>query len=268
MNDVNKETILKNLKASRFFDNSGSNLTVIKRDPEIDYPLHHHDFYELVYVVNGKGTHFTEEDQQSLGRGDVFCIVPGFFHGYKNCEKLVLYNILIKASLIEDCTFDVIKMKGYKELFQPPKSTYGNLTLSAQQCNNADKSIELLKTESENHSETYGSQTKALATFWSLITDLCRAKENPALEKGKNTEAIRKVLDYIETTLHRTVTIEELLQIAHMSESGLDRYFKAATGLSPVQFQIQQRINKACNLIIEGKLNFEEIAEALDSDDE
>ncbi len=261
MNNPNKEIILKNLKASQFFDDSGINLKVIKRDPELDYPLHHHDFYELVYVINGRGTHFTEEEQQPLRRGDVFCIVPGFFHGYKNCENLAIYNILIRTAFIENSTFDVKKMKGFKELFLPPRNTFGRLHLFSPQRHNAEKMIETLKTETENHSSTYGTETKSISTFLSFLVDLCRVKENPSLENGKNMQAIQKVLDYIEQTLDRTVTIEELLQAANMSESGLDRYFKASTGLSPVQYQIQQRINKACNMIIEGKFNIEQIAE-------
>jgi AraC family L-rhamnose operon transcriptional activator RhaR/AraC family L-rhamnose operon regulatory protein RhaS len=77
-------------------------MKVIKRDPELPYPLHSHDFYELVFIISGRGTHFTKENEMPLRPGNLFIIVPGMAHGYKDVQDLVLYNILFGRRLFKD----------------------------------------------------------------------------------------------------------------------------------------------------------------------
>lgn len=255
------EKISQDLRASDFFDNPVLNLKVLKRDPEIDYPLHHHDFYELVYVIKGTGTHFTRTEEQSLRRGDILCITPGFYHGYKGCSSLALYNLLIGRNFIEALNDDIKKMQGFSELFNTPWNSYGRMHLHPAQRAEVEPLIERIKTESENHSATHGSKTMATANFWYFMVLICRFIENTALAAPQTLERIQTVLDYIDKTLDRAVSNEELMDIANMSASTLNRYFKQSVGLAPVEYQIQQRINQACNLILATTDTMEEIAE-------
>ena len=62
-------------------------LKVIKRDPEIPYRLHSHEFNELVFVVSGRGINYTKSEQQPLQEGSIFFIPPGVEHGYKDVEN-------------------------------------------------------------------------------------------------------------------------------------------------------------------------------------
>lgn len=255
------EEISRNLKAENYFDKTALNIKVIKRSPEINYPLHYHDFYELIYVIEGNGTHFSKKEEQSLQRGDVICIVPGFFHGYKNCQNLILYNILIGTSLINNLNDDVKGMDGFSRLFLQQKDSYGRINLQGFQRTEIEQLIKHIQIESEIHSIPHGSKTMLLASFWSLIVHFCRAAENTFFLSPQSTQRIQNVFEYIDKSLDRKITTDELVDIANMSASTLNRCFKKAVGLAPVEYQIQRRINKACNLMLSTAESMEQIAE-------
>jgi AraC-like DNA-binding protein len=69
------------------------------------------------------------------------------------------------------------------------------------------------------------------------------------------------VFTYLDDNLSRNVSTEELMEVANMSCSTLNRYFKRVTGLSPIEYHLQKRISNACELIhLTGK-SIEQIAE-------
>ena len=55
---------------------------------------------------------------------------------------------------------------------------------------------------------------------------------------------------------------KELMELTNMSASTLNRHFQNATGLSPVEFHIQRRIEQACRLIRASDLTMGDISEA------
>ena len=80
---------LKLLSSDYFYDPSFQ-LKVIERDPELPYPLHSHDFSELVLIVSGKGVHFTPKSSFSLLPGHIFIVHTDALHGYSEVENLHL----------------------------------------------------------------------------------------------------------------------------------------------------------------------------------
>ena len=108
---------LKLLSTDYFYD-PAFRLKVIERDPELPYPLHSHDFFELVVIVSGKGSHFTQANEISLMPGNVLAIPPECEHGYRNVEGLRLYNVLFDPLLFKETFYDLRNMPGYHALLR------------------------------------------------------------------------------------------------------------------------------------------------------
>ena len=77
-----------------FFRENEIPIRVIRRDPQPEYPIHTHDFSELVIVLKGHGTHFTGKNEFQVGAGDLFVIHGDLAHGYRDLDNLVLINVL------------------------------------------------------------------------------------------------------------------------------------------------------------------------------
>jgi AraC family transcriptional regulator len=72
--------------------------------------------------------------------------------------------------------------------------------------------------------------------------------------------ALRAVEEYIHAHLDQNIALAELADVAQLSEFHFARLFKQTTGLSPHQFVIHQRIERAKRLIAAERLSLAQIA--------
>ena len=63
---------------------------------------------------------------------------------------------------------------------------------------------------------------------------------------------LRAVIEYIEGHVDTALTLEQMAAIAHLSAYHFARQFKASTGLSPHQYVIARRVERAQQLLREG----------------
>lgn len=244
-----------------FFHEPSLQLKVVKRDPELPFRLHSHEFNELVLVIKGSGTHFTKDEEFQLGEGSVFFIPPGMQHGYKDVKDLALYNILIGESMLAKNFLDLAELPGFTSLFKAT-DTIPTLLLNPTQLSEVIPILENMEKEADDQS--YGSASKTLAYSYllNLIILLSRFYDETPRENNQMAHRIWSVMAFMEKHKDRSLTTEELTGIANMSTSTLNRYFKLATGLSPIEFHLHKRIAYACTLIQKRGLSIAEVAEA------
>jgi AraC family transcriptional regulator len=72
--------------------------------------------------------------------------------------------------------------------------------------------------------------------------------------------ALRAVEEYIDAHLDQNIALADLADVARLSEFHFARLFKQTTGLSPHQFVIHQRVERAKRLIAAGRLSLAQIA--------
>ena len=70
---------------------------------------------------------------------------------------------------------------------------------------------------------------------------------------------IQKVVEYIHANLDEGINVDHLARAARLSRSRLCYLFKAETGLAPMQYVKQRRIEKARDLLETTSLSLKEI---------
>lgn len=236
-------------------------LKVIKRDPEIPYRLHSHEFNELVFVVSGHGVNYTKSEQQPLQEGSVFFIPPGVEHGYKDAENLVLYNIIYARNLLGRKFLDLPSLPGYCSIFMETQSI-PYLLLSPSQTAELIPLIQMMEKEADDQSYGSGSRPLALAYLIELIISLSRIWDQTPRETNQGTRRLWEVISYMDQHLDTSLSTEDLVEVANMSTSTLNRLFKQSTGLSPIEFHIHKRVAHACTLIQRRGLSMSQVSEA------
>ena len=71
---------------------------------------------------------------------------------------------------------------------------------------------------------------------------------------------LQQIIDYIYAYLDRDLSLKELGTVVQMSPNYFSQLFKATTGITPHQYVIRCRIERAKDLLQQGKLSIAEIA--------
>ena len=250
------------LRAHTFFHGQSIHVKVIKRDPEIPYSLHSHEFFELVIVISGKGINFTETEKIEVSPGSTFLIPPNVLHGYEEVEDLVLYNILIGKNILSASMVDLQEIAGFKSLLLDDSHSSDIPCLSSPQLEKALALVEKIKRENAGMVFGKGTATMVYAYLLQLLVMLSRTKDKPSYTEAYGNQRIATSIAFMDINLNRSLTLSELSDQAHMSASTLNRYFRLYTGFSPVEFHIRRRIKYACSLIQTSNLTMEGISEA------
>ncbi|WP_439341802.1 helix-turn-helix transcriptional regulator [Vacuolonema iberomarrocanum] len=85
----------------------------------------------------------------------------------------------------------------------------------------------------------------------------------PTLEGGLPRYRLRRVMEYVDAYLDRDLALAELAAIAQLSPNYFTRLFKQSTGLTPHQYVIQQRVERAKRLLHEGHSTLADVALAV-----
>jgi AraC-like DNA-binding protein len=257
-----------NLLSRDFFDDTLLKLKVIERNPQVPFPLHSHDFAELVIVLSGSGIHFTEGAEYRIMPGDVFVIENGFSHGFKKLDNLRLYNIIFAPQILKQVFIDIQKMPGYHAVFTvEPKfrdihAFESRLQLNSEQLQYCDRlisrmNIELAETDSAN-----GNRAMALAYFIELVVYLSRIYTQVPVDSSREILRMAELFVFLQTHLDQSITIDELSAHANMSPSTLHRAFHRTVQCSPIEYHLQLRIDHAQNLLKHSRLSISQISEA------
>src|SRR5207302_11477114 len=87
--------------------------------------------------------------------------------------------------------------------------------------------------------------------------------EKGRMNNGLPGARLRRVTEFIEDNLPRALPLGELGVVAHLSPCHLTRVFKRATGLSPHQFIVRRRIDRARVLLAARELSIGAVGHAV-----
>ncbi|KPH10930.1 helix-turn-helix domain-containing protein [Chryseobacterium sp. ERMR1:04] len=85
-----------------------------------------------------------------------------------------------------------------------------------------------------------------------LLIRLMQTQARSMVEKNiaKNKSRIGFAVDYIKNNLHQKLSIDSIAKLAYVSKSNFFKMFKDELGTSPNEFILQERINRAKELLV------------------
>lgn len=78
---------------------------------------------------------------------------------------------------------------------------------------------------------------------------------------GLSAPTLRRVVEYVHAHHRRNLTLTELADVAHLSQHYFARLFRQSTGVTPHQYLIRCRVERAQALLRQGRLAIDDIAQ-------
>jgi AraC-like DNA-binding protein len=226
--------------------------------------LHQHPETQIMLILQGEGTLIAGDYVGRFTVGDLYLIGSNQAHVFRNDEVYYHNKSKLKAhalSLYFDEQYAGEAFWQLKEL-QAAKDFLKSTT----------RGYKIYGTDKEKITQlVYTIQKQEgldrLITFLSILKILSQSHDLQALSiaaSGKaysHTEEKRMndVLQFTFRESQREIFLDEVAQVANLSNEAFCRYFKTRTRKSYINFLNEVRISKACQLLISNQLSIQQI---------
>lgn len=254
------------MKLHRLDRSSFSNSSFATKINEYPYFLkiwHYHPELELVVILKSEGTCFIGDSIEKFEVEDIILIGMNLPHMWLNDEgyfdrnstqKAKAIAIHFKQDYLGATFFKTPEMRHIMDLFERAK--YGLKFL------NADKK---LIADIKDMLELKGFD-KTMA-FINILNKLAEHTETKTLAsegflnsfKPTKNEKQNKVQAYIFKNFNKTITLEEVAEVANMNASAFSRFFKRINNKTFSRYISEIRIGYACKLLLEDRFNISAI---------
>jgi AraC-like DNA-binding protein len=203
--------------------------------------------YQINYITEGSGTFETSEGKFQVVPGSILILRPGVWHRYKPDpstgwnEHYIGFNGEFCRNLFNEGFFQQNKPVVYVGFQESLLQIFLEI-------------IQLVKDEKTGHQQVCAANSiLALSKILSVVRNQEFA--------GKNIErTIRKACMYFRENLNTNVNIEQLAEELNVGYSYFRQMFRKYTGISPTQYHLSLRIQKAKDLLVSTDQSFKEIA--------
>ncbi len=243
--DVKKGTILHKFSKDR------CELVKLENQPEV--LVHVHNFDELVFILGGSAVHIVDNEQYPIIRGDVFVVRGNHKHGYSNPKHLNIVNVLYQREFFESLKKGFAKLPGFNALFvheplyRKKHKFKSKLHLESQQLQTISKILNLMI--SEQNDEWIGTPESKELIFELIVINVCKFFSQQTSPRPRALLKISAAIDFMEHNFEKSISNSMLANIADMPEVSFRYSFKKITGLSPIDYLIRMRIEKAANMM-------------------
>ncbi len=252
------------LKLETFVNNKNFPFVAEYGYHDTDMFLHkHEDFYELTIILSGSATHVVNNERYMIHKGDVFVVGRDLIHGFENPSNFKICNIMYKPEIILNTTQDIQESAGFHALFvlEPYLNRdfhfTNHLRLPVPVFEMANQIISGLVQEYQN--QHIGRTTMLYSLFWNLVVLLSRAYQIQEQPKDSLLN-IAVPLAYINKNYRNPISAKTLASLAHMSVRNFSRVFHKAYGVSPINYIIQLRMQRAYELLQNSEISISEVA--------
>jgi AraC-like DNA-binding protein len=222
-----------------------------KRNDRTEPDYHFHNFYEMVFVHNGEGTFFIDNDFHEMRPGDIFIIPGDVIHRAVPSNKLpyTVTVILFESGLIQQP--DIGENFQYMSYFEIGIKDKFRLTLQASE--KLEYENFLYQMSQENTQRKYGYKHALLHLLHQNIILINRIIINQQPQQvGKSAKIqtwMKDILAYIDGHLNENLSLTHLASQALVSTSHFSRCFKLMTGFHVPEYINTIRMKKALSLL-------------------
>jgi AraC-like DNA-binding protein len=232
--------------------------------PFFPTPWHYHPEIELVLMLESTGKKYVGSSITDFEPGDL-CLIGGLLpHYYKSDEEYHKNNEELRArSIVCHFNFDFVGTP----FWEAPESFAIKALLERSKRGIQFSSETSKKVEDRLRKLSEVEGMSRLLLFLEILDELAKSKDieylttDPIQIRNEvDSDLIKKVLEHVSENFQNQIMLDDVAQLANMSESAFSRYFKKRTRKTFSNFLTEIRIEYACKLLQNDKMSISQIA--------
>jgi AraC-like DNA-binding protein len=227
------------LLARDFFRGQSQFVVVEPRSPQPRFPLHEHDFHEIVIVASGSGWHVLNDEPHLISCGEVLYLRTDDRHSFEEVHDLYLTNVLYRPSgalLHPDRVRPYLPAAdddGERRYWQVSEDVIAGLqpllAALARECRDRDAAAELMSE----------------SLFAQLVVTLWRDRFATDADRLPPSCRFAHVLRYLRQNCTQAIDLDEVAQRFGYSPRNFRRVFREATSTTPHGYLVKLRLGHA-----------------------
>lgn len=212
------------------------------------------DHFLIHYILKGSGNFYVEGKTYELKANEGFLICPDIISSYV-------------ADKDEPWVYAWVGFKGIKA-----KSYLHLANLDSKnpvfKCSNGDFVKKCFEDMRKSTELNYGKEFRLQGLLTVFLSELIEEQGKDIVINSNYRETyLKKSLQFIETNYHRKITISEIAENIGLNKNYFSTFFKDNMGISPQEYLVNFRINKACELMSNEELTISDISRSVGYDD-
>ncbi len=232
--------------------------------------LHGHTYYEVVYVLDGSCTHYTEEDVTQIKKGDILIIPPKTVHAISAFnDSCRIINILVKANYFHEVILSEIDTNNSIYTFVESTKNKTINAMASYLIVNTDNDMRirnciyniLYDSESTGKSDDYSKHLNILLLIHHInaFKSTTKSYVNEAMDSKYN---ISYILAYMEANISH-INLSSLANFFGYSERQITRILVNYTGENYQTIIRHMKMLHAAKALINNQASIDTIAAEL-----
>jgi len=234
--------------------------------------VHRHDCIEMLFVTGGTGICIVNDLHYPMQRGDFYVMNRQDIHTLLPDEHFLYYNIMFKKELFTPEEFAILSNFPTFSAWMDEQNFGGkSCTFNSEDCEKVEFSCRRIAGELQLRS--YGYELLAKSILIDLFIHILRMIESKTVGHGLGFQLIQdeksafnpnrpvpRAVSYLQQNYRNKLNLAEIAKYAGVSQSHLASLFKMEVGTSIGDYYRRLRIERARILLLENKMNINEIS--------
>ncbi len=225
-------------------------------------PAHGHDFLEMAVVSEGRGVHESQDGRTGIARGAVVLVRPGQWHGYDECDSLVVDNLYVGPGVAQKCFGWVHDVPAVAHLLAASRSVR-KLHLDPDALERVVGWLgQLSASPGPDSDRGQGSDAVRIGLLLAVLGEVASTSSIVASPPTR-PDVVEEALRLLASQVAHPWSLEELAFDVHISPGHLSRLFRRSLGVPPMRYLDRLRAERAAALLIETELPIAAIGEVV-----
>lgn len=228
-----------------------------------EFPWHWHPEIELTLIMEGDIAYQVNDNLYHLKAGEgLFCNTNVLHSGHgleaQDCSYL---SVTFHPRLLYGYSSSVMQNKYMNHILKNPSLSSIRFSPETDWQESVLERIERIRRLDRERPSSMELQIQiALMEIWQQIYEHVEVRDADYAENGRDTERIRKIMEYIQNHYAEKITLEDLADQIHLCKSESCRLFKRYMNESMFDYLLSYRVERSLELLRQSGLDVTQIS--------